>query len=885
MPKDCDPTKPDLGGACAPCGLHEPQRNAYYDGKMLTARDLTAEQTYMNGMRHLGNMLLEGEGTVCGLKLEQHPNDGCRDTHVVLRKGMALTCCGQEVIVPEDKTIPIASMIEADPDLQDAFAEAGQDLVVKLCHQDRPAEMAPVLISDCCADGSGQLPARIAETYGFALEAATPGSLKQERQVIQPELDWVHSINTEDETPTAVAIDEEADLVYVGSALDGAAVVRAYDMATHAHKLTLTGFTAVHDILAPASSKWLFVAGVVGSRMEIHLYERTPGHLSDPAKSVALNGGAAGFTQIAVSPKTGSLLALSVDRNDRPALRAWTDEQLNEATLPDAIHTVTGTGGISGGDAFRARCRMLAISPNGQSAAFLLPGIGDGSLHVIQTHEMTNQTLGSFDQSMAEITTEGGEAVTAAYADATSLQFSFDSKVLHIVGRDSETAERGMYMRVSIGEDSRVQTGRGATFGLPGDPLVMPDIKIAPDERWIYVAGAVRPDGESELDGVVQVFPTEGAKQPGDAPVATDPIKSVGLRARISGGAMKLLGDRIYQPGTEMDGEVLRGRVMLIDIAEADIKGMFEQAVDGCRSCGDDCSCVTLGTITGYRWDSEARVPILDAGQGGEGDAEIDNLSHRPLVPSNTKLMDAILEIAARGVETGPPGPRGEDGAAGPQGPAGTQGPAGPRGPEGPEGPQGPRGARGPRGVPGQDGAAVDPEKFHFVAERSWQTGDVWVLPRLLGDESRQTLSLTLNMPFANREDLTVPIPENGSMGFYFSGLLEMRVHYFRDSWRGGQDVWRPAFEQANTAQYSPRFADPEEVVKEQQLILPMLSLWEALNSLEISRARLDILLHGSFLKNEEGLPFCGRDDLDPGSPSGSHVGGTWRSHIEIQNG
>ncbi|NRB36817.1 MAG: hypothetical protein HRU31_19290, partial [Rhodobacteraceae bacterium] len=241
MPKDSDLT--GQGDGCTPCGLHEPLRTAYYDGKMLTARDLTAEQSYHNGMRYLGNMMLEGTGTVCGLKLLQHPDPGCRDTHMVLEKGMALDCCGQEIIVPQDTTIPFARLIAEDSAMQEALAEGEIDLRVRLCREDRAAELAPVLISDCCTDGTGQLPGRIAEGYGIALDVVKPGSLPVEREVIEPELDWVHSINTEDELPAAVAIDEEAGRVWVGSALDGEAILRAYDMATHAHQLSLTGMT------------------------------------------------------------------------------------------------------------------------------------------------------------------------------------------------------------------------------------------------------------------------------------------------------------------------------------------------------------------------------------------------------------------------------------------------------------------------------------------------------------------------------------------------------------------------------------------------------------------------------------------------------------------
>ena len=31
---------------CVPCGLHEPRRNVYFDGKLLLARDFEDEQVY-----------------------------------------------------------------------------------------------------------------------------------------------------------------------------------------------------------------------------------------------------------------------------------------------------------------------------------------------------------------------------------------------------------------------------------------------------------------------------------------------------------------------------------------------------------------------------------------------------------------------------------------------------------------------------------------------------------------------------------------------------------------------------------------------------------------------------------------------------------------------
>ena len=43
------------------------ERNKYFHGKMLTARDFEAEQRYYNNKRRLINRCLLGVGVVCGL--------------------------------------------------------------------------------------------------------------------------------------------------------------------------------------------------------------------------------------------------------------------------------------------------------------------------------------------------------------------------------------------------------------------------------------------------------------------------------------------------------------------------------------------------------------------------------------------------------------------------------------------------------------------------------------------------------------------------------------------------------------------------------------------------------------------------------------------------
>lgn len=72
------------------------ERNRYFYGKMLTARDFETEQRYFNNKRRLINRTLFGAGVVCGLGVYQ--ND---DTSFSLETGMALDYSGREIVVPE----------------------------------------------------------------------------------------------------------------------------------------------------------------------------------------------------------------------------------------------------------------------------------------------------------------------------------------------------------------------------------------------------------------------------------------------------------------------------------------------------------------------------------------------------------------------------------------------------------------------------------------------------------------------------------------------------------------------------------------------------------------------------------------------------------------
>ncbi|HYH84231.1 MAG TPA: hypothetical protein VEX60_02045 [Pyrinomonadaceae bacterium] len=89
------------------CGYIAAERNRYFTGKYMAARDFQDEQTYFLSRHRLHNHLLHGWGIVCGLKVTHHPDyrrnpdSECARRWVVVHPGVALDCCGRELIIEQ----------------------------------------------------------------------------------------------------------------------------------------------------------------------------------------------------------------------------------------------------------------------------------------------------------------------------------------------------------------------------------------------------------------------------------------------------------------------------------------------------------------------------------------------------------------------------------------------------------------------------------------------------------------------------------------------------------------------------------------------------------------------------------------------------------------
>lgn len=89
------------GGWCLPDAV---ERVKYFQGKLLSANDFQAEQSYFRSKNQLHNQLLHGTGVVCGLivsVVSENPRQ------VSVSPGIAIDGTGQEIIIPSPVVISL----------------------------------------------------------------------------------------------------------------------------------------------------------------------------------------------------------------------------------------------------------------------------------------------------------------------------------------------------------------------------------------------------------------------------------------------------------------------------------------------------------------------------------------------------------------------------------------------------------------------------------------------------------------------------------------------------------------------------------------------------------------------------------------------------------
>jgi hypothetical protein len=131
------------------CGSIPLERNRYFTGKYMTARDFAAEQQYLIGRSRLHNRLFHGWGVVCGLEVEHRQGYGCEDW-VVVKAGVAIDCCGRELVVPEDTPLKLPLPWSEPTDGESVLDPCTGPFLICLRYIEEAIESVPVLYGDRC---------------------------------------------------------------------------------------------------------------------------------------------------------------------------------------------------------------------------------------------------------------------------------------------------------------------------------------------------------------------------------------------------------------------------------------------------------------------------------------------------------------------------------------------------------------------------------------------------------------------------------------------------------------------------------------------------------------------------------------------------------------
>lgn len=92
------------GAAVSGGGLSPGRRPTYFEGRLLTADELAAEQDYHLSRRRLVNRAVLGDGVVAGLGVKPAGTPG---GPLVVGPGMAVDAWGREIVVPDDVEVAV----------------------------------------------------------------------------------------------------------------------------------------------------------------------------------------------------------------------------------------------------------------------------------------------------------------------------------------------------------------------------------------------------------------------------------------------------------------------------------------------------------------------------------------------------------------------------------------------------------------------------------------------------------------------------------------------------------------------------------------------------------------------------------------------------------
>jgi competence ComEA-like helix-hairpin-helix protein len=593
-------------GACVECEIPQMARNHYFTGKLLVERDFTDEQRYYMGKQRRHNQYLHGWGTVCGLKVKQHPNPACRDQYVVVEEGTAVDCCGREILVPREEYFDFKSrFLSRWQDMKGKNAQPDdQPHRMQLClrYVECPAEDVPALFDECGCDETACQPNRILESYDLDV------LIDRETEVEEPigvRLDWRCTANVAH--AHRVAVDEANDRLYVLTSDDPASLI-AFSMDDHSLLRSRSIAGQVMDLALSADGSRVYVSLKDGAGLKVLVLD--PDLSSTAINTLTLPGSNGADVRLAVA-SSGRLYALN---SNNGTVYAWDNPDSDGAS--DRIES--GALGDSPRD--------ILLSPDEQ-VLFVADDTAE-AIKVLDATDLGEELVidpDAIPYALAAVETTGGTRLFVADKDGKTVGvFSFDPSA------------------------SDPATPLGDPLSLSDTPLEM---AVSPGGRWIYVLVE-----DANGEGYVRVV--DAHKVEAKETDVLGPAIDIGDAPHDL--ALTALGRRLY---AAYNGSAAgSGGVAAIDLTEEPCEDLFQRVLDPCPECPDG-KCVVLATVEDYVYEDKLVDKTTAGPQNGE--AQIDNLKDRPLLPSTNLIADVVQCILEQKTpvtndgEQGPPGPPG----------------------------------------------------------------------------------------------------------------------------------------------------------------------------------------------------------------------------------
>jgi hypothetical protein len=402
-------------GHCGSCEIGPFQRNNFFTGKLLLERDFVDEQDYFIDKNHLHNKLLHGWGVVCGLKVKQHANASCRDRFVCIEPGLALDCCGHEILVREEECFDLLSLPSMKGLLLENDPESFHDLQVCIRFKECGTEPIPVLYDECGCDDTRCLPNRILESFEVDVIVDPPATAESwngpvlvrgadigladatriRRNDVDGNLYVLAGTTIFKIDPVSRATLGSRDLTTNVLSLDispgGTHVYAVRENGSAARKLTVlqaSDLTTVHDLDVPGSAGQEVETAAVDTAFAVLL--RAAGKLV--VYGADLEAAAPGAPKKHTVPKNQERVALAQDGN-LAFLAAEASNSIQQVDLttgtvgtaiavlpagvkPGTLHPVNHSGKqyLVVGDAVAANAYVVAVSPEAVHGPFALAG-------------------------------------------------------------------------------------------------------------------------------------------------------------------------------------------------------------------------------------------------------------------------------------------------------------------------------------------------------------------------------------------------------------------------------------------------------------------------------------------------------------------------------